>query len=81
MDEMFEVLTWAQLGIHTKPIGLLNVASYFDPLLSWIDKAVREQFVAPNDRALMISEEDPFRLIDRLAVIRNFPAGPKAVRP
>jgi uncharacterized protein (TIGR00730 family) len=81
LDELFEILTWAQLGIHAKPIGLLNVAGYFDLLLSWVDKAEGEHFVSPTDRTLLISDADPLRLIDRLAATRNIPADPKAVRP
>ncbi|MFO0929845.1 MAG: TIGR00730 family Rossman fold protein [Gemmataceae bacterium] len=46
-DELFEILTWAQLGIHTRPIGLVNVAGYFDPLLAWIDRARRRRLPPP----------------------------------
>ena len=81
LDEMFEILTWAQLGIHTKPIGLLNVAGYFDLLLGWVGKAVQEDFVSLTDRALLIFDTDPERLIDRLAATRSTPKGPEAVRP
>src|SRR5262245_36621798 len=45
LDELFEILTWAQLGIHSKPIGLLNVNGYFDPLLAWIGRACVEGFI------------------------------------
>src|SRR3954449_13611628 len=44
-DELFEILTWAQLGIHAKPIGLLNVAGYFDAMLAWLDHMTREDFL------------------------------------
>src|SRR5204863_1851563 len=44
-DELFEILTWAQLGIHARPVGLLNVRGYFDPLLAWLDLSVREGFL------------------------------------
>ena len=53
-DELFEILTWAQLGIHRKPIGLLNVDHYFDPLLNMVEHAVREGFVSPAHRQLLI---------------------------
>jgi uncharacterized protein (TIGR00730 family) len=53
-DELFEILTWAQLGIHRKPIGLLNVDHYFDPLLKMVEHAVREGFVSPTHRQLLI---------------------------
>ena len=52
-DELFEILTWAQLGIHRKPIGLLNVDHYFDPLLNMVEHAVREGFVSPTHRQLL----------------------------
>src|SRR5262249_17367247 len=52
-DEFFEVLTWAQLGMHAKPIGLLNVAGFFDPLLEWVAHGVREGFLRPEHRALL----------------------------
>lgn len=65
-DELFEALTWAQLGLHPKPIGLLNVEGYFAPLLALIDHAVVEGFVAPEGRSLILVETDPDRLIDGL---------------
>lgn len=53
-DELFEILTWAQLGIHRKPIGLLNIDHYFDPLLHMVEHAVGEGFVSPSHRELII---------------------------
>jgi uncharacterized protein (TIGR00730 family) len=70
LEEFFEVLTWAQLGLHPKPCGLLNVAGYYDPLLSLLDHAVQEQFLRSAHRALVIEEKDPERLLDRLAAFR-----------
>jgi uncharacterized protein (TIGR00730 family) len=83
LDELFEILTWAQLGIHAKPIGLLNVAGYFDLLLSWVDQAAREQFVTTHDRALLISDAEPERLLDRFIEWQHSapPAAVKSVRP
>jgi uncharacterized protein (TIGR00730 family) len=66
-DELFEIVTWAQLGIHGKPIGLLNVASFFDPLLAWIDRAVAEGFIRAEHRRLILMDDDPARLLDALA--------------
>lgn len=63
-DELFEILTWAQLGIHRKPIGLLNADGYFNPLIHMVDHAVQEGFVAPAHRDLLIiadSVEDWYR--------------------
>jgi uncharacterized protein (TIGR00730 family) len=50
-DELFEILTWGQLGLHTKPVGLLNVAGFFDPLLEWVDHAVAEGFLRAEHRS------------------------------
>ncbi len=65
-DELFEAITWAQLGYHNKPIGLLNTAGYFDPLLQLIGHAIEEQFIATRHADLVIHEAEPERLLDRL---------------
>jgi uncharacterized protein (TIGR00730 family) len=65
-EELFEVVTWAQLGIHAKSIGLLNVAGYFDPLVRLIDHAVEEQFIKPRHRELIVVAERPEILLSRL---------------
>ena len=67
LEEFCEALTWAQLGIHRKPCGLLNVEGFFDPLLSFFNHAVRERFVSPDHRSLVVVEEDPERLLDALS--------------
>ncbi len=67
MEELFEVLSWAQLGLHEKPCGLLNVAGYYDPLIQFLDHAVEQDFIKPKHRALMIVESEPGRLLDRFA--------------
>ena len=67
MEEFFEVLSWAQLGIHNKPCGLLNVSGYYDPLIEFLDHAVSKDFVKPKHRALLIVEHDPMTLLDRFA--------------
>ena len=56
LEELFEVVTWAQIGIHNKPVGLLNVAGYYDGLLAFIDHAVREGFIPEAHRRQVISE-------------------------
>lgn len=66
LDELFEILSWAQLRIHAKPIGLLNVAGFFDPLLAWIDHAIAEDFITPVYRQLLCVESDVELLLDRL---------------
>ena len=58
-EEFFEVLTWAVLGLHAKPIGLLNVEHYFDPLLSLLNHAVAEGFVRPAHLELILVSDDP----------------------
>jgi uncharacterized protein (TIGR00730 family) len=65
MEEFFEVLSWAQLGLHEKPCGLLNVAGYYDSLITFLDQAVAKDFIKPKHRALMIVEEDSTELLDR----------------
>jgi uncharacterized protein (TIGR00730 family) len=77
MEEFFEVLSWAQLGIHNKPCGLLNVSGYYDPLIEFLDQAVSEDFVKPKHRALLIVEHDPMKLLDRLAKILAAPPAKK----
>jgi uncharacterized protein (TIGR00730 family) len=58
LDELFEILTWAQLRFHQKPIGLLNTAGFFDPLLAWIERAIAEDFVKAKNRELLMVEND-----------------------
>jgi uncharacterized protein (TIGR00730 family) len=65
-DELFEILTWAQLGLHARPIGLLNVAGFFDPLLAWLDHMVADGFLRPEHRALLLTATEPEALLDRL---------------
>jgi uncharacterized protein (TIGR00730 family) len=69
MEEFFEVLSWAQLGIHEKPCGLLNVAGYYDPLMQFLDHAVAEDFIKPKHRALLLDESEPAKLLDRFEKI------------
>jgi len=66
-DEFFEVLTWTQLGIHAKPCGMLDVAGFFAPLRAMIDGAVTAGFVHPAHRDMVVTDDDPARLLDRLA--------------
>jgi uncharacterized protein (TIGR00730 family) len=65
LEEFFEIWTWAQLGMHSKPCGLLNVAGYFDPLLEFLDGAVEEKFVRDVHRAMVIVESEPDALVAR----------------
>ena len=66
LEELFEVIAWAQLGIHRKPIGLLNVAGYFDALLSLVDHMIGEGFIKTKYRGLFVTAEQPQALLDAL---------------
>jgi len=66
LEELFEMLTWSQLGFHGKPIGLVNVAGYFDLLLAFLDHMVEERFVKQVHRDLLLTDSDPEALLDRL---------------
>lgn len=66
-EEIFEILTWAQLGFHAKPCGLLNVAGYYDHLHAFLEHAINEQFVKPEFRPMITVESDPETLLDRYA--------------
>ncbi len=65
-EELLEVLTWAQLGIHAKPIGMLNVAGFYDPLLAFLASAVDAGFLRPQHLDLLVAETDPAHLLDRM---------------
>jgi uncharacterized protein (TIGR00730 family) len=66
LDETFEMLTWAQLGLHAKPVGLLNTAGFFDGLLAFIDHTVAQGFIKPAHRSLLKSAATPPTLLDLL---------------
>ena len=66
LEELFEILTWAQIGLHKKPVGLLNVRQYFDPLLEFIDNARAEGFIYAEHRSLFTSSEKPLSLLKAL---------------
>lgn len=62
-EEFCEILTWAQLGIHRKPAGILNVAGYYDPLLAMFDSAVENRLLSPANRSLVLCDTSPGRLL------------------
>jgi uncharacterized protein (TIGR00730 family) len=66
LEELLEIMTWANLGLHHKPCGLLNIEGYFDGLCTFLDHAVAEEFVAPTTRALLVVERDPDALLRRM---------------
>jgi uncharacterized protein (TIGR00730 family) len=79
LEELFEVWTWAQLGFHRKPCALLNVRSYFDPLIKFLDSAVEEGFITENHRSMLMVGNDPAELILLLESYRA-PEVPKWLR-
>lgn len=66
LDELFETLTWAQLGFHRKPVALLNTAGYFDDLLRFLDRAEQDGFLHPAHRAMIVAGADPDALLDAM---------------
>jgi uncharacterized protein (TIGR00730 family) len=67
LDELFEILAWAQLGIHSKPVGLLNTCNFYDKLWEFVDHVDQENFLRLNHRTDVIFEADVTTMIDRLA--------------
>ncbi|GJL62703.1 MAG: cytokinin riboside 5'-monophosphate phosphoribohydrolase [Nitrospirales bacterium] len=66
LEEICEMVTWAQLNIHHKPCGLLNVQGFYDSLLAFMDHQVQQGFVTSNNRALILQDQDPIRLLDQM---------------
>lgn len=80
LEELFEVWSWAQLGLHRKPCGLLDVAGYYAPLIQFIDYSVDEGFVHSPHRGMLCVETDGALLLDRLARYQP-PAMPRWIEP
>jgi uncharacterized protein (TIGR00730 family) len=80
LDELFEILTWAQLGLHKKPVALLDVEGYFASLLAFLDRAADDGLLRPEHRAMLLVEPDPDRLIAAMRAYRA-PAVEKWIRP
>jgi uncharacterized protein (TIGR00730 family) len=66
MDELFETLSWAQLGLHRKPVGLLNVDGYYDALVEWTRRGLAEGFVPEELKSVLVVDADPGSLLDQL---------------
>jgi len=75
LEEFCEVVTWSQLGLQSKPCGLLNVESYYAPLLELFDQAVREGFLSKENRGLVLDDEDPARLLEKMAAFKPVEVG------
>ena len=71
LDELFELFTWKQLGLHRKPLGLLDVDGYWQPLLAFLEHAVNERFVRAEHVGMLLVERSPAALIDRLAADKH----------
>jgi len=72
LEELLEMLTWRQLGLHLKPIGILNIDGFFDDLLKFIKKAVNAGFISPQSERLLIVSTTPSDLLDKLLADRTF---------
>jgi uncharacterized protein (TIGR00730 family) len=68
LEEIFEIWTWAQLGMHRKPCGFLDVGGYYAPLMQFLDRAVDEEFIRAETRQVAIVESDPERMLERFRV-------------
>ncbi|RZC55018.1 hypothetical protein C5167_013873 [Papaver somniferum] len=66
LEELLEVISWAQLGIHDKPVGLLNVDGYYNYLLTFIEKAIDDGFITPSQRHIIVSATSPKELVQKL---------------
>ena len=73
MDELFEMVTWGQIGIHSKPVGLLNVAGYFDPLMQWVENGIDAGFIRAQHRDLLVTESEATALLEQLEIHRPPP--------
>ena len=75
-EELFEIIAWAQLGIHHKPIGLLNINGYFNPLQNLIEQSIKEDFVKPEHRHLIFLQDQPGAMLDAVERHRMPPTRP-----
>lgn len=71
LEEIFEMISWAQLGVHHKPCAFLNLAGYYDPLLAFLDQSVDEALLRPRTREMILVDEDALRLLERLSAYRS----------
>ncbi len=79
MDEFFEIVTWSQLELHAKPIGILNVEGYFDLLLQFIDHIIRERFARPEHGQLILRSDNPDELLQMLIQKKTLPPSGKLI--
>lgn len=67
IEEIMEILTWAQLGFHEKPCGILNIAGFYNQLLKFLDRLVMDQFIAPEHRSMLMVDESPQSLLEQFS--------------
>ena len=79
-EELFEAITWTQLGLHRKPCGLLNVDGFYNGLLQFLDHAWAEGFIKPETRAIISAGSDPAELLQRL-LATTMPPVPQWISP
>ncbi|HYN49704.1 MAG TPA: TIGR00730 family Rossman fold protein [Thermoleophilaceae bacterium] len=77
LEELFEVFTWSQLGLHRKPLALLDVEGYYEGIAAFLDHAVRERFLNAKQRSTLIVERDPGALLERLKAYEPVAVEPK----
>lgn len=70
LEELAEIITWAQLGLHAHPCGVLDVDGYYEPLIAFFDRAVTEGFVRPDHRRIVLRAQDPDALLDQFLAYR-----------
>jgi uncharacterized protein (TIGR00730 family) len=80
LEEFCETLTWAQLGLHAKPLGLLNTAGFYDHFLAFLDHAAARALIKPKHRALLLTAPDPAELLDQMHAWKP-QAGKKWITP
>ncbi|MCP4976094.1 MAG: TIGR00730 family Rossman fold protein [Maribacter sp.] len=71
IEEIFEIMTWSQLGMHNKPCGLLNVCNYYDNLIDFLDHAVSEQFINEINRSILLVDECPDALLEKFEAYKT----------
>ncbi|MDR7518818.1 MAG: TIGR00730 family Rossman fold protein [Armatimonadota bacterium] len=80
MDEFFEMVSWTQLGLQRKPCGLLDVCGYYRPLIAFLDHAVEQGFIKPEYRPIILTDDDPDGLLDRLEDYLTSHVRPRKIR-
>jgi len=68
LEEIFEIITWAQLNFHNKPCGLLNIHGYYNDLIKFLDHTVEEKFIEPEHRAMIVIDDDPESLLEKFLI-------------